>query len=158
MPERRRSRGRGSVRSEEVQARTPIRKAMARIEAARLVHTTPGRSTVVSTIEDKAVLEAQAVAATMHALAVRIAVPLMDKGQIASELTGRRGFRTTASALRTRLSVTSCQNTPAAEHVNLHFCCHITGSISRSCTSRKLTSFGMGFVVRGSVSYAACFS
>jgi DNA-binding GntR family transcriptional regulator len=60
---------------------------MARIEAAGLVHTTPGRSTVVSTIEDKAVLEAQAVAAAMHALAVRIAVPLMDKGQIASELT-----------------------------------------------------------------------
>jgi hypothetical protein len=61
------------------------------------------------------------------------------------EIAGRRGFRTTASALRTRFSVTSCQNTPAAEHVNLHFCCHITGSISRSCTSRKLTSFANGF-------------
>ena len=73
-------------------SRTPIREAMARLEAAGLVHTTPGRSTVVSTIEDKAVLDAQAVASTMHALAVRIAVPLMDKGQIAAMVKANKGF------------------------------------------------------------------
>jgi DNA-binding GntR family transcriptional regulator len=73
-------------------SRTPIREAMARLEAAGLVHTTPGRSTVVSTIEDKAVLDAQAVAATMHALAIRIAVPLMDKSQIAAMVQANRAF------------------------------------------------------------------
>ena len=41
-------------------SRTPIRDAMARLELAGLVHTQPGRSTIVSTIERKAVLDAQA--------------------------------------------------------------------------------------------------
>lgn len=65
-------------------SRTPIREAMARLETAGLVHTMPGRSTVVSTIDRKAVLDAQAVAAAMHALAVRIAVPLMGEGEFAA--------------------------------------------------------------------------
>ncbi|QSE87340.1 GntR family transcriptional regulator (plasmid) [Rhodococcus pseudokoreensis] len=60
-------------------SRTPIRDAIARLESAGLVHTEPGRSTVVSTIERKAILDAQSVAASTHALAVRIAVPLMGK-------------------------------------------------------------------------------
>ncbi|TFV57044.1 GntR family transcriptional regulator [Mycobacterium sp. PS03-16] len=60
-------------------SRTPIREALARLEAAGLVHTTPGRSTVVSEIERRAVLNAQDVAAAMHALAVRTAVPLMGR-------------------------------------------------------------------------------
>lgn len=58
-------------------SRTPIREALARLEVAGLVHTTPGRSTVVSSIERQAVLNAQSVAAAMHALAARTAVPLM---------------------------------------------------------------------------------
>ncbi|BBY19349.1 GntR family transcriptional regulator [Mycolicibacterium litorale] len=58
-------------------SRTPIREALARLEVAGLVHTTPGRSTVVSSIEQQAVLNAQSVAAAMHALAVRTAVPMM---------------------------------------------------------------------------------
>jgi DNA-binding GntR family transcriptional regulator len=63
-------------------SRTPIRDAIARLEQAGLVHTQPGRSTIVSTIERKAVLDAQAVAASMHSLAVRSAVPLMRKHDI----------------------------------------------------------------------------
>lgn len=63
-------------------SRTPIREAIGRLEAAGLVHTTPGHSTVVSTIERKAVSNAQSVAAVMHALAVRTAVPLMGKTDI----------------------------------------------------------------------------
>lgn len=58
-------------------SRTPIREALARLEVAGLVHTTPGRSTVVSSIERQAVLNAQSVAAAMQALAVKTAVPLM---------------------------------------------------------------------------------
>lgn len=73
-------------------SRTPIREAVARLEAAGLVHTLPGRSTVVSTIERKAVFDAQAVAATMHALAVRIAVPLMGKTEIAAMVEANKDF------------------------------------------------------------------
>lgn len=58
-------------------SRTPIREALARLEASGLVHTTPGRSTVVSEIDRHALINAQDVAAAMHALAVRTAVPLM---------------------------------------------------------------------------------
>jgi DNA-binding GntR family transcriptional regulator len=65
---------------------------MARLETAGLVHTTPGRSTVVSTIEHKAVRDAQAVASTMHALAVRTAVPLLGKSQIARMVKANKAF------------------------------------------------------------------
>ncbi|MDZ7885731.1 MAG: GntR family transcriptional regulator [Mycobacterium sp.] len=73
-------------------SRTPIREAMARLETAGLVHTMPGRSTVVSTIERKAVLDAQAVAAAMHALAVRTAVPLMSTGEYAAMAAANKEF------------------------------------------------------------------
>jgi DNA-binding GntR family transcriptional regulator len=73
-------------------SRTPIREAIGRLEAAGLVHTIPGRSTVVSTIERKAVLDAQAVAAAMHALAVRTAVPLMGSAEIKAMTKANKEF------------------------------------------------------------------
>ena len=73
-------------------SRTPIREAIGRLAAAGLVHTTPGRSTVVSTIERKAVLDAQAVAAAMHALAVRTAVPLMGSADIKAMTKANKEF------------------------------------------------------------------
>jgi DNA-binding GntR family transcriptional regulator len=79
-------------------SRTPIREAIARLETAGLVHTLPGRSTVVSTIERKAVLDAQAVAASMHALAVRIAVPLMGKHEFAAMMRANKEFAAAVSA------------------------------------------------------------
>jgi DNA-binding GntR family transcriptional regulator len=79
-------------------SRTPIREALARLEAAGLVHTTPGHSTVVSTIERKAVLDAQAVAAAMHALAVRTAVPLMGKTEINAMTKANKEFAAAFSA------------------------------------------------------------
>jgi DNA-binding GntR family transcriptional regulator len=79
-------------------SRTPIREALARLETAGMVHTTPGRATVVSTIESKAVLDAQAVAAAMHALAVRTAVPLMTKSDIAAMVAANKAFAAALSA------------------------------------------------------------
>ena len=79
-------------------SRTPIREAIARLETAGLVHTLPGRSTVVSIIDHKAVLDAQAVAAAMHALAVRIAVPLMDKSDFAAMVRANKEFAAAISA------------------------------------------------------------
>jgi DNA-binding GntR family transcriptional regulator len=79
-------------------SRTPIREAIARLETAGLVHTLPGRSTVVSTIERNAVLDAQAVAAAMHALAVRIAVPLMGRHDLAAMVKANKEFAAALSA------------------------------------------------------------
>ena len=79
-------------------SRTPIREALARLEASGLVHTVPGRSTVVSAIEDRAVLNAQDVAAAMHALAVRTAVPLMGKADYTQMARANEDF---AAALAT---------------------------------------------------------
>lgn len=67
-------------------SRTPIREALARLEAAGLVETKPGRYTIVSPIEPRTVADAQAVTAAMHELAVRAAVPRLT----ATDLTAMR--------------------------------------------------------------------
>ena len=56
-------------------SRTPIREALARLDRAGLVQTKPGRHTIVSPVDVRAVHEAQSVTAAMHELAVREAVP-----------------------------------------------------------------------------------
>ncbi len=58
-------------------SRTPIREALARLDAAGLVQTRPGRYTIVSPLDVRSMKDAQAVAAAMHELAVREAVPVM---------------------------------------------------------------------------------
>ncbi len=58
-------------------SRTPVREALLRLERAGLVATVPGRSTVVTTPDARAVREAGAVVASMHELAVREAAPLL---------------------------------------------------------------------------------
>ncbi|MCW2867018.1 MAG: GntR family transcriptional regulator [Marmoricola sp.] len=60
-------------------SRTPVREALLRLEQAGLVHTTPGRSTTVATLEDRAVADAQSVVAAMHALAVREGCPRLGE-------------------------------------------------------------------------------
>lgn len=79
-------------------SRTPIREALARLEASGLVHTIPGRSTVVASIERQAVLNAQDVAAAMHALAVRTAVPLMGKPEYDAMTRANKAFADAVSA------------------------------------------------------------
>lgn len=63
-------------------SRTPIREALARLESAGLVETKPGRHTVVSRIDVRAVREAQSVVAAMHELAVREAALAMRPDDI----------------------------------------------------------------------------
>jgi DNA-binding GntR family transcriptional regulator len=64
-------------------SRTPVREALARLEQAGLVVTRPGRSTTVSTLDVRAVSDAQAVVASMHQLAVRLAVPRLTADDLA---------------------------------------------------------------------------
>lgn len=63
-------------------SRTPIREALARLEAAGLVQTRPGRYTMVSPLDLRAMVDAQSVVAAMHELAVREAVPVMSNEHI----------------------------------------------------------------------------
>lgn len=60
-------------------SRTPVREALLRLAEAGLVAAQPGRSTVVSSLSERAVGEARAVVAAMHQLAVREAVPHLTK-------------------------------------------------------------------------------
>ena len=51
-------------------SRTPVREALLRLAASGLVVTQPGRSTTVSTLDDRRVRDARDVLAAMHRLAV----------------------------------------------------------------------------------------
>ncbi|MBO0679039.1 GntR family transcriptional regulator [Mycolicibacterium sp. S2-37] len=79
-------------------SRTPIREALNRLEAAGLVHTEPGRLTVVSTIDAKAAVNAQNVAAAMHALAVRTAVPLLAREDLEAMTRANQEFAAALSS------------------------------------------------------------
>jgi DNA-binding GntR family transcriptional regulator len=60
-------------------SRTPLREALARLEQIGLVQVKAGSSTIVSPLDVRAAVEAQAVAASMHELAAREAVPLVKE-------------------------------------------------------------------------------
>jgi DNA-binding GntR family transcriptional regulator len=78
-------------------SRTPVREALARLEQAGLVQTKPGRYTIVSPLDVRAVRAAQSVTAAMHELAVREALPNLS----ATELDAMREANTRfAEALR----------------------------------------------------------
>ncbi|MFF1817844.1 GntR family transcriptional regulator [Kribbella sp. NPDC058245] len=64
-------------------SRTPVREALARLEQAGLVQTKPGRYTMVSPLDARALREAQLVTAAMHELAVREAVPHLAAADLA---------------------------------------------------------------------------
>lgn len=59
-------------------SRTPVREALGRLEQTGLVQVRPGSSTIVSPLDDRAAVEAQAVVATLHELAAREAVPVVE--------------------------------------------------------------------------------
>ncbi|MGD9531366.1 GntR family transcriptional regulator [Pseudonocardia sp.] len=73
-------------------SRTPIREALARLEAAGLVETKPGRYTIVSPIDPRSVADAQEVTAAMHELAVRTAVPLLTGADLAAMRSANEAF------------------------------------------------------------------
>jgi DNA-binding GntR family transcriptional regulator len=63
-------------------SRTPVREALARLEQAGLVQTKPGRYTIVSPLDVRAVRAAQSVTAAMHELAVREAIPGLSAAEL----------------------------------------------------------------------------
>ncbi len=79
-------------------SRTPVREALARLEQAGLVRTKPGRYTMVSPLDVRAIRNAHSVTAAMHELAVREALP----GLSPAELDERSIDRTLIFAARPR--------------------------------------------------------
>ncbi len=60
-------------------SRTPVREALLRLAQSGLVVAQPGRSTIVTSLDQRAVREARDVVAAMHELAVREAVPSLTE-------------------------------------------------------------------------------
>lgn len=65
-------------------SRTPVREALNHLEKTGLVQIQPGSRTLVAPLDVRAAVEAQAVAASMHELAAREAVPLVDEQHLAT--------------------------------------------------------------------------
>lgn len=74
-------------------SRTPIREAIARLEAAGLVRTERARQTVVAPLDERLALSAQAIAAALHELAAREAVAQLTMGDIAAMEAANERFR-----------------------------------------------------------------
>jgi DNA-binding GntR family transcriptional regulator len=74
-------------------SRTPVREALLRLAQSGLVVTQPGRSTVVTTLDHRALREARDVVAAMHQLAVREAVPHLTSEDIATMRAANERFR-----------------------------------------------------------------
>ncbi|MBM4792695.1 GntR family transcriptional regulator [Streptomyces sioyaensis] len=63
-------------------SRTPVREALARLDQNGLVQTKPGRYTIVSPLDVRAVRDAQSVTAALHELAVREAMPNLSEVEL----------------------------------------------------------------------------
>jgi DNA-binding GntR family transcriptional regulator len=79
-------------------SRTPIREAIARLEQTGLVVTKPGRSTIVSPIDVRAIRDAQEMVASLHELSMREAVPLLDEQHWQEMRDANRAFDEALSA------------------------------------------------------------
>lgn len=79
-------------------SRTPVREALLRLGEAGLVVARPGRSTVVSELEPRAVREARDVVAAMHEVAVREVAAALSAADLGRMRAANRRFREALSA------------------------------------------------------------
>jgi len=73
-------------------SRTPVREALLRLARGGLVVARPGRSTVVSPLDARSLLEARDVVAAMHRLAVHDAVPHLTEDDLDTMRDAARRF------------------------------------------------------------------
>ncbi len=97
-------------------SRTPVREALARLEQAGLVRTKPGRYTIVSPLDVRAVRAAQSVTSAMHELAVREAVPQVDAVELDAMREANARF---ADALRRNDAEAALEADDAVEGLSL---------------------------------------
>lgn len=74
-------------------SRTPVREALLRLAESGLVVASPGRSTVVAGLDQRAVRDARDVVAAMHEVAVREAVGSMTRADIRQMRAANARFR-----------------------------------------------------------------
>jgi DNA-binding GntR family transcriptional regulator len=74
-------------------SRTPVREALLRLAEAGLVVAQPGRSTIVSSVDMRAVRDARDVVAAMHEVAVREAVQSLTATDLEAMREANRRFR-----------------------------------------------------------------
>ena len=79
-------------------SRTPIREAIARLETAGLVRTERARQTIVSPLDERAALHAQAIAASLHELAAREAVGQLTEADLGLMTAANERFRAALAA------------------------------------------------------------
>lgn len=79
-------------------SRTPVREALLRLARGGLVVARPGRSTVVSSLDRRALRDARDVVAAMHQLAVHDAVPLLTEAHLDAMRDAARRFATAVEA------------------------------------------------------------
>ncbi|GAA3202400.1 GntR family transcriptional regulator [Microbacterium terregens] len=92
------------LRDQELEAwlgvsRTPIREALLRLAQAGLVIAQPGRATTVAPTDPKNISNAQSVAAAMHELAARSAVPALAQRDLTAMESANERFATALEAL-----------------------------------------------------------
>jgi DNA-binding GntR family transcriptional regulator len=88
-------------------SRTPIREAIGRLERAGLVQTKPGRFTIVSPVDVRETRAAQSVAAALHELAVREAVPHLSDADIQAMREANQRFRAAMDAQDAEAALTA---------------------------------------------------
>lgn len=74
-------------------SRTPVREALLRLAQAGLVVAQPGRSTIVSSLDQRALRDARAVVAAMHQVAVREAVANLTHADLEAMREANNRFR-----------------------------------------------------------------
>ena len=79
-------------------SRTPIREAIARLETAGLVRTERARQTIVAPLDERAALNAQAIAASLHELAEREAVAQLTTADLDQMTAANDRFRAALAA------------------------------------------------------------
>lgn len=79
-------------------SRTPVREALLRLGEAGLVRASPGRSTVVTSLDLRAVRDARDVVAAMHEVAVREAVSRLTTTDVRAMRAANRRFRAALKA------------------------------------------------------------
>jgi len=79
-------------------SRTPVREALLRLAEAGLVIAEPGRSTIVSELDERRIAEARDVVAAMHELAVLDAVGRLTPADVAAMRQANQRFRAAIEA------------------------------------------------------------